>query len=195
MDVESSLDCKEIQPVDPTGDQSWMFTERTDGEAEAPILWHLMWRADILEKTLMLGKIKGIRRRWQRTKWLDGITDSTDVSLGRLQEMVKVREAWHAAIHGVTKSQAGLSVWTTKTFAHPDNLLYYDILIWESIIFCLVLIIADCQTFPLGLISLYLKHWWFYPLPGFGYCYKLNGLPPQNSYVGSLTQCNWREGP
>ena len=125
MDVESSLDCKEIQPVDPMEDQSSMFIERTDAEAEAPT-GHLMQTANILEKTLMLGKIKGRRRRgWQRTRWLDGITDSMDMSLGRVQEMVKEREAWHAAVHGVTKSQTWLSDWTTKTFALPDLLLLW----------------------------------------------------------------------
>ena len=77
---ESSLDCKEIQPVHPKGNQSWIFIERTDAEAQTLILWPLMWRTDSFEKTLMLGKFEGGRRGRQRMRWLDGITDSMDMS-------------------------------------------------------------------------------------------------------------------
>ena len=77
---------------------------------------HLMWRANLLEKTLMLGRIEGRRRRWwQRVRWLNGITDSMDISLNKLQEMVKNREAWHAAVHGFTEGRTQLSDWTTRT--------------------------------------------------------------------------------
>ena len=121
--LESPLDCKKIQPVHHQGNQSWIFIGRTDAEAETPVLWPLMRRADSFEKTVMLGKIEGRRRRgWQRMKWLDDITDSIDMDLGGVRELVMDREAWCTAVHGVIKSQTWLSNRTSLSNNHRGNI-------------------------------------------------------------------------
>ena len=107
--LESPLDCKEIKPVHPKGNQPWIFIGRTDAETEVPILWPPDAKSWLIEKTLMLGKIEGRRkRRWQRMRWLVGITDSVGMNFSKHREIVKDSEAWYTAVHGVTKRQTWL---------------------------------------------------------------------------------------
>ena len=142
-DSWSPLDCKEIQPVHPKGDQSWVFIGRTDVEAETPILWPRDAKSWLIWKTLMLGKIEGRRRRGQqRMRWLGGITDSMEMSLSKLQELVMNRGAWRAVVHGMVKSRTRLSDWS-ELIREWSGHVFYDLVSEVTYYFCHVLFIIS----------------------------------------------------
>ena len=128
--LENPLDNKEIKPVNPKGNQSWIFTGRTDAEAEVPILWLPDTESQLIRKDPDAGKDWGQKEKgWQGIRWLDGISDSVDMSLSKFREMVKDREAWHAAAHRVAKNRTWLSDWTT-TKVHTCTDMYSFSISW-----------------------------------------------------------------